>query len=226
MKIPTPLLTLLAACTLGANFAFADYTVPLAEPPFKFGETIIGIEGWEHRLVADKENNDSARLEKLYWEDELPVFVFDGASVKNDFPKTTGSQVRITLRVAFTFPEKPLALQQFRLLIGGAPFREIVFQGNEEGGIGFGAGDARTMKVLVPFHELKSQSFYTITILMDYDRASYDISITGTKADESPLTFEQKDIAIEGAPHALQNMAIITAKSIHSYVSQLTIESL
>lgn len=219
-----PLSAAFAVGVLSMSSLRADYTVPMTDPPFSMGKSVIGIEGWEHR--SDRANDDAVRLVKVRWDDYRPALFLYGASIKNDFPKTHGTQVRVTLKVAFSFPMARINLQQFRLLIGGAPFPEIAFQANSDGGIGFGDGTGRSMEILVPYKDVKSQSFYTITALIDFDKMTYDITITGVKADGSPLSIERKEIPFNMATRALQGMSIITAKSVRVYISQLSIESL
>lgn len=203
----------------------ADYTVPTADPPFQTGKTIIGIEGWDYRVDANK-NEDTARLAKVRWDEGRPAFILDGASIKNDFKKTEGSKVRVTLRVGFLFPQANIELQQFRLLIGGAPFPEIAFQANKDGGLGIGDGSGRKMDILVPYSEIKSRSYYTITALVDYDKMAYDVTISGVKADGSPLNFERKDIGFDSTSPGMEGMIFITASSVRVYVSQISVESL
>lgn len=224
-KIQITLSTLFAVGLLSAGSLHADYMVPMADPPFQTEKTIIGIEGWEFRGTG-KQNEDSARFAKVRWDEGRPAFILYGASIKNDFPKAEGTQVRITLRAAFVFPNANINLQQFRLLIGGAPFPELAFQANKDGGIGIGDGTGRQMDVLVPYSEVKSRSYYTITILVNYDKMAYDLMITGVKADGSPLNFERKNVEFNAAKHGLQGMSIITAASVRTYISQLSIESL
>jgi len=226
MKKPTVTLSaFLALGVLSMSSLRADYTVPIADPPFSLGKSIIGIEGWEHRVDAHK-NEDAARLARVRWDEGRPAIILSGASIKNDFPKTEGSKARVSLRVAFLFPQANIELQQFRLLIGGAPFPEIVFQSNKDGGLGIGDGTGRKMDVLVPYSEVKSRSYYTLTVLVDYDQMAYDVTISGVKADGSPLNFERKGVGFESTNPGMQGMAIITANSVRSYISQLSIESL
>src|SRR5690606_32808846 len=121
------------------------------------------------------------------WDDDKPAALLNGASIKTKFPKTENLKVEITVRLALTHTHRGTNLQQLRLLLG-VPCGEIVFLSNkDEGGFGFGSGNPRDMKVLVPYEDIKSNSYYTIKLTVDYVQMQYDILIQGEKPDGSPL---------------------------------------
>lgn len=218
----------LASLLLPVSTLFADLTTPFTAPPFVLNASIIGREGWEMRLPGTSDDGTIARLVAVRWDNFRPAACLDGVSIKNDFPATQGSRVRVTLRVAFTFAPgsgtPPLA--QARFLFGGSPFGEIVFASHSEGGLGFGDGTGRDLKVAVPVKELRSNSFYDITLLVDYDRSAYDVTITGTKADGTPLSYEEKNVGFVSQTGALKGAQIISAKTVRVYLQDLRVESL
>lgn len=216
----------LAAVLLTASAALADLTTPFTAPPFKLGSTLIGLEGWEMRLPNTLDNGTIARLVNVRWDDYRPAALLDGASIKNAFPATTGSKVRVTAQVAFTFPAAGPDLAQARILIGGAPFGEIAFKCHRDGGLGFSDGTPKNLKVLVPIKDLKGNSYYAVTILVDYDSSTFDVSITGEKPDGSPLAFEEKAVPFEAQKKAMQGVSLITSKVARTYLRQLLVESL
>jgi hypothetical protein len=206
----------------------ADYKTPFADPPFKLEAPIVGLEGWEPRGVAAQDENSGTRLVKVRWDENRTAAVFYGASIRNAFSETTSSKVRVTARVALTFPTTAPKLQQLRIIVGGAPFGEIVFEGNPEGGLGFGNGTGRNTRVAVPFAQLAPNTYYTITILVNFDSATYDVSMTGVKRDGSALAYEEKDVPFaEGKPSsALKGVLILSSKNIRAYLQQFLVESL
>jgi hypothetical protein len=216
----------LAAVFLTASVSFADLTTPFTAPPFKLGSSLIGQEGWEMRLPNMVGDGTAARLVAVRWDDYRTAALLNGASIKNAFPATTGSKVRIIAQVAFTFPSTGPDLAQARILIGGAPFGEIAFKCHRDGGVGFSDGTPKNFKVLVPITDLKGNSYYAITILVDYDSSTYDVSITGEKPDGSPLAFEEKAVPFDTQRKALQGVSLITSKLARTYLRQLLIESL
>lgn len=225
MKFQRPLqrILLVIGLTSALHALRADYAIPFAAPPFELGKSIIGTEGWESRIAGHDQN---PRVVEVRWDDDRPALLLDGASLKNAFPQTTGTRVRVTVQAAFTYPISGPKLQQFRLLIGGSPFGEIVFEGNNDAGIGFGNGSARNTRVAVPFGQLLPNHYYTISILVDYEAATYDVSITGKKRDGSPLAYEEKGVAFEVKKPFLSGLQILSTGTVRVYLRQLSIESL
>lgn len=218
----------LATLLLPVSALLADLTTPFTAPPFVLNATIIGREGWEMRLPGTTDDGTIARLVGVRWDDFRSAACLDGVSIKNVFPATEGSQVRITLRAAFTFAHgsgNP-SLVQARFLFGGSPFGEIAFASHSDGGLGFGDGTGRGLKVAVPLKDLQSNAYYTITLLIDYDRSTYDVSITGTKPDGTPLSYEEKTVAFTSNASAIQGVQIISAKTARIYLQDLRVESL
>lgn len=207
--------------------AYADYTASFEDPPFKIGETILGINGWQPRLANASPDDaaETARLVKVRWDGYKPAAVLSGASIKTEFPKTEGARVQVTVRLAITYADKASPLQQFRLL-SDAPYGELVFSANENGGLGLGNGTGRDMKVLVPFKDLKPNSYYTFKATINYDQMTYDIVITGEKADGTPLNFEEKNVAFESTKTGINGVAIINSRDVRVYLQQLSVESL
>jgi len=217
---------LLLASLLATAVARADFAAPFTAPPFKLDASIIGLEGWEMRMAGSADDGLSARLVAVRWDENRTALLLDGASIKNAFPETTSPKVRVTARLAITFPSIGPKLQQIRFLIGGAPFGEIVFEGSPEGGLGFGNGTGRNTRVAVPVAQLKPNSYYTITILVNFDQSTYDVSITGVNRDGAPLTHEEKNVAFEGKSSALKGVTIISSTNVRAYLQQFLVESL
>ncbi len=211
---------------LPTRTAIADFATPFTAPPYTLGASVLGMEGWASRLKDYAGDGASSRLVAVRWDNFQPALLLDGASIKNDFPATTGARVRVTLRIAFTFPMIELPLAQTRILIQNAPFGEIIFKCHPQAGLGLAMNPKEPIKVLVPFDQMRLNSYYTVTILVDYEQSSYDVTATGLKHDGSPLLFEEKGIHFESNAKFLKNLALITSQTARTYIQQLLIESL
>jgi hypothetical protein len=206
--------------------AHADYSTTFNVPPYQLDATILGIEGWEPRMPGGTDQGLSARVCPIRWNKSVPALVLRKASIKNAFPKTEGQHVKVTVKVALAFPRPGAQLQQFRLGISGAPFGEIVFDAGPEGGLGFGDGGGRKTKVVLPRDEVKMNSFYTFSILVDYDAMTYDVNVTGIKYDGTPFLHETKGLPIETTRKSMDSMLILTGAQINAYVGEISIQSL
>lgn len=215
--------TLLVSATAWVH---ADYTTPFTAPPFEMETSIVGREGWEPRNPGPPAPDMTARMVALRWDQYRPALLLEGASIKNGFPATTGSQVRVTVTLALTFPSEGPPLQQVRIIIGNAPFQEIVFEGNANGGLGFGNGSSRGTRVVVPFDQLKPNAFYTMTVLVNYDTSTYDVTVTGENREGKPLRHEEKGIGFTTQTPSLKGVLILSTKNVRTYLRQLLIESL
>lgn len=206
--------------------AQADFRTTFSVPPYKLDDTILGIDGWQSRAPEVNEPDQSARVCAIRWNNSLPALVLNKASLKNAFPQTEGSRVKVTVKVAVAFPRPGGRLQQFRLGITGAPFGEIVFDAGSDGGLGFGDGGGRKTKVILPHAEVKMNSFYTYSILVDYDAMTYDVSVTGAKRDGTPFQYEEKALPITTKRKTMDSLMLLTGAQVNAYVGEISIESL
>lgn len=214
-----------AAFFAAATFAHADYAAPFTAPPFKLNEPIIGIEGWEPRLPGPA--SSSARLIAVRWDGGAPAVLLDGASLKNDFPKTTGQKIQVRIQIAITFPDAAPKLQQIRFGFPGSLFREIVFEGSPGAGLGFGNGTGRGTQVLVPFEQLKPNTYYTIVVTIDNASSTCEARITGLGRDGAALDVTAKDLAFDTkAASALSSVFIISSPAVRAYLKEFSVTSL
>lgn len=218
LRIGTLAASLVLACPAQADLAGA-FTVP----PFKLNESIVGIEGWELRLPRPEDDGFSARMIAVRWDEGKPALLIDGVSLTKSFPPVTGSKVKVTIILALTFP-RVVKLRPFRISIG-APFREFVL--DAKGGLGFGDGTGQSAaETIVPLDQLKPNSYYTISILVDNDAFTYDLDVTGQKLDGTPLSYQKKGVAFDSKNSFLKSVYIISSNSVRVYMKELSIESL
>ena len=78
----------------------------------------------------------------------------------------------------------------------------------------------------VPLDQLKPNSYYTISILVDYNAFTYDVDITGQKRDGTPLAYQKKGVAFEAKNPYMQSVFIISSKSVRAYLKELSVVSL
>lgn len=205
--------------------AHADFSTTFSVPPYKLGETIYGIEGWGPRMPNPEDLGLAARVVAVRWNDHKPALYLRGASIVNSFPKTEGSKVTVTAKLAVSFPEDGGNLHQVRIILNDAPFGEIVFDASRTtGGLGLGDG-FRGTKVLLPHEEVKANSFYTFVVVVDYGQMTYDVKLTGVKRDGTPLALEQKAVPFEAKKTFLDSILILTATTTIGYLGELSIVS-
>lgn len=219
------LAALVAAAILTAAPARADYSTTFAIPPYQLDATVLGIDGWEPRQGDAAAAGPSAMLRAVRWNNYAPAMVLKKASLKNAFPKTTGTKVLVTAKMAITFPQDGGNLQVVRIIISGAPFGEIVFDASKAtGGLGFGDGGGRKTQVLVPFTEMKPNSFYTFAILVDYDHMTYDLNVTGERRDGTPVKVEKKSEPFQSKKTFMEGLLILSG-GVTTYISELSLVS-
>lgn len=217
---------ILAGAAALAGPVRADYSTTFSVPPFRLNASALGIEGWEARTPGAPDDGLAARVVAIRWNGNKPALVLQRASIRNSFPKAAGSKVQVTVQMAVTFPRVGAQYHQARIAITNAPFGEIVFDASKTGGLGFGDGTGRQGTIAVPIDEVKPNTFYTYSILIDYDLRTYDATITGVKRDGTPLLYENKGVAFEPKKPALDSVLIITGAVIRTYLGEFSIKSL
>ena len=223
MKFFLILLLVLSA----ASGVRADYNTPFTDPPFRMGASILGREGWESRTSDTPPESDlTTRLVPVRWDKYRPAVLLENASIRNAFPETTGTRVRVTTTLAVTFPSQGPPLQQIRIIVGNAPFQEIVFEGTSNGGLGFGNGTSRGTRVVVPFDRIKPNTFYTMSILVNYETSTYDVTVTGENRDGTPLRHEENGIGFSTKKASLSGVMILTTRNVRTYLREFLVESL
>ena len=209
-----------------ASTAQADYSTTFSVPPFRLNASALGIEGWEPRTPGAADDGLAARVTAIRWNGNQPALVLQRASIRNVFPKPEGTKVQVTVQIAVTFPRVGTQLHQARVAITNAPFGEIVYDASKTGGLGFGDGTGRTGTIAVPIDVMKPNTFYTYSILIDYDLRTYDATITGMKRDGTPFLYENKGVAFEPKKPALGSVLIITGAAIRTYLGEFSVKSL
>lgn len=199
--------------------------------PYSIGKGVIGVGGWEARLAGD-ESKTLARVVKVRWDGDKPALILKGASLKNAEVKVPDSQANLTFscELAFNFTSRTAADRPFRFSIGGAPFNEIFFDRSEKGGFGFnGEGTGRGGgTVILPREEIKPNSFYRLSAMVDYPNGSYTVELTGTKKDGSAFHFRSEELSFEPTPTSKLNMGqvsyFICSPLITVYLRDLKVE--
>lgn len=210
----------------GLSTLRADLSATFTVPPYQLDASVLGIEGWQSRLPGELAPDETARVRAVRWNREAPALILRRASIKNAFPRTAGSRVQVTVKLAVTFPEGG-QLHQVRVGFGNAPFGELFFDAGADGGFGYGGpGNARTGIIALPHDQVKLNSFYTYSILIDYDRQTYDLALTGTKRDGSALSYEAKGVGFTSKTNFLDSVFLITGQSVITYVAELSARSL
>jgi hypothetical protein len=220
----------LALISMGTALLHADYATTFSTPPYTVERTVIGTDGWDHRLPTTADVSDSARVVAVRWNGYQPALMLKGANLKNAAPPTTSSKVTLTFDLAFTFPDKGGTGKQFRFGIAGSPAGEIFLDLIEGGGIGYAAdGSGKGGTVALPKAEVKVNSFYTFAVQIDFAAKTYDAIITGLKKDGSAFRHEAKGIAFEargkGNSQGLGTIYIISGGALTVYLGRLEVRS-
>ena len=219
--------TFAGALVLAVGMARADLAGTFTVPPYQLDSSVLGIEGWTSRLADAPTPDETARVRAVRWNQEAPALILRGASIKNVFPRTVGTRVQVTVRLALAFPLEGGHLHQMRIGFSGAPFGEIFFDAAVNGGLGYGGpGDGRTGNIALPHDQVKMNSFYTYSILVDYDTMTYDLSLKGQKRDGSPLDYEAKAVPFTVKTPFLDSLFIITGQTTITYIAELSAKSL
>ena len=217
-------LSLLAAALTLAS-ARADYLTTFSIPPYILDQTILGVDGWDHRLLTEKGKPDAARVVAVRWNGYKPALMTKGANLKHPFPATTGDKVKITFDLAVTFPDRG-ALRPFRFGFNGAPCGEFFMDMGAAGGLGCQAdGSGRGGIVVLKKSEVIINSFYTFTVAIDYAKQTYDLSITGEKRDGTPFQHEAKGVAFESKAKAVSSLYILATDAVTAYLGSIAIKS-
>jgi hypothetical protein len=221
------LFMLTAIFGLVAGTARAEYTADFSLPAGVAERTIVGSGGWEDRLPSEKAHPDTARVVPVRWNDGKPALMMKGANLKCAWPPVTGSKVTITFDLAVTCPDRGGSGRPFRIGFGGAPpCGEIFLDMTPEGGLGYQAdGSGRNGTVVLNRGDLKPNSFYRFTVVIDYQAQMYDFSITGTKKDGSPFSFQAPRQAFEAKRKEIGGTYILNPNSVTAYLGSLTITS-
>src|SRR5437868_4923525 len=78
-----------------------------------------------------------------------------------------------------------------------------------EGGLGYqadGSGNGGT--VVLKKADVKVNSFYTYTFVIDYTKMTYDFRLTGLKKDESPFSYRVEGLAFQAKKKAVSRIYI------------------
>ncbi len=209
--------------------ARADFATTFTGPPYVVDETVLGVDGWESRFPPNEQTPHTARVVAVRWHDYRPALMLKRASLKHTFPATTSERVRITFELAVTFPDAGPAGKQVRLGFDTAPFGELYFDQGAEGGLGYlGDGSGKAGVVLLPKAEMKVNSFYTFTVLTDFRKRTFDLTVTGKKKDHSPFVFKVEQAAFPptaGSKTKISSLYLLTGPGVTAYLGPLTIQS-
>jgi hypothetical protein len=204
----------------------ADYSADFKAAPYVPNQTVLGRDGWDHRLPTTEDRSATARVVLVRWNNYRPAMVMKGANLKNTIPPTTGGKVTITFDLAVTFPDAGPKGKQFRLGFAGAPCGEIFMDVSPDGGLGYQAdGSGRGGVVALTKGETKVNAFYTFIVTIDYSKMTYDVAITGTKKDDSPFHYKTEAIPFESKTKSVSGIYILSGSALTAYLGSLSIQS-
>jgi len=205
----------------------ADYSTSFTVPPYVLDQSIIGIDGWDYR-VTNRTDNASARVVALRWNNDKPALMMMAANLRNiTFKPTTSDRVKVTVQLAVNFPDGGPPGNQVRVGFHSLPFGELIFDQGPEGGLGYyGNGFGRGGTIVLRKSEVKPNSFYTYSVVVDFAKQKFDIVITGEKKDGTPFEYKAEGVSFEAKLHQIKQIYILTGLRMTAYLGAIAIESL
>ncbi len=203
MKIQTAkLLFGIAFGLMTAPFCQADYETKFNEPPYELGKTIVDVDGW----VPTKSSNNGSKAYGIMvvapWDSTSTVLRLQGGDntqkvrVKNSSFAPFSGEVKVVVGMAFNFDPLETAVKGarssfafFDLASGRSPI-SFGLDYDANGGLFYDASTATTpnyVKIL-DANEIKMNSLYEFTLLIHLEQETFDIFVTGLKADGDPFS--------------------------------------
>jgi hypothetical protein len=216
------------AVGIGALSSRADYVTTFSTSPYVMDESIVGIDGWESRFPPkDDQPSYAARVVALRWNGGKPGLMLRGASLKRmSFEPMSGEKQRVSFQLAVNFAEGR-SRKLIRIIFNPAVFGEVFFDQGAEGGLGYqgdGGGTPGQGTIVLKRSEVKVNSFYTFTFLLDFGKQSYDVSVTGEKKDGSPFAYKADGVAFPASkerPRGMNSLLLLGT----GYLGSLSVES-
>jgi hypothetical protein len=204
----------------------ADYATNFDQPPYVANQTVIGRDGWDYRLPTTEDRSNTARVVPVRWHKYQPALMLKGANLKSAFAQSKGEKVTIIFELALTFPDSGPTGKQFRLGFFGAPCGEIFMDLSPTGGLGYQAdGSGRGGLVALKKDQVKVNSFYTFTVVIDYGKMTYDLTITGVNKDGTPFHHESEAISFESKSKSVTGLYLLSGGALTGYLKSLSIQS-
>lgn len=194
----------------------ADYVTTFSIPPYVLDESVIGVDGWENRFPPkDDLPSYAARVVALRWNGGQPGLMLRGASIKRSSPETTLSEKqKVSFQLAVNFAEGRNR-KLLRIIFDPAVFGEVFFDQGPEGGLGYGGdalGSPGQGTLVLKRDEVKINAFYVFTFLLDFNKQTFDLTVTGEKKDGSPFSWKTDEApfpSIKPRPRAMKSLLIL-----------------
>lgn len=193
--------TLSALLTIGCQ---AAYHTEFETPPFNLDSTIIGTGGWISSAGASSALAH-AKVVKAPWgvgDDSNALRLWRETSdtnsirLKNNLDEPLEGQVKVTIGMAFDFSGNSgrtnfaffdLSQNHSPLLLG--------FINSSSGGIFYRGIKDNPDVVILAKEDVKPNSVYTFTLSIDINAQTFDLLVSGLKADGSDFLFAEEGIS-------------------------------
>lgn len=209
----------------------ADFKPDFSAPPYVLNQTVLKVDGWEDRLPTEEDTTETARLAPVSWNQDKPAIVLERSSLKNiSFPPAKSDRVSIAFSVAVDVLGQVQPGRQFRIFFTGAPIGEVYYDADPEQGFGYhGVNDGRTGgTVCIPSADVVNNSYYTFLFDLNAATQTYDISVTGKKADGTPLAFKAENIPFLSplkGDLSVNGVHLLSGPWLNVYLGSLAIEA-
>lgn len=226
----------------GAAEAGGGFTTVFSVPPFKVGETVLGIDDWTAGTKSTEERPETVTVESLAGGDQKTGLLVQSYGIDKRLSDTLAGQVRVT--AVFNFNEFGLGRLIIAPMMGGridvfdfgylADAKEL---DPNKSGFSYLAQSAdenpddanaapRPRQMLVPRSDLIEGQPYTLTADIDFAMQTVTISVTGKKADGTALQVSVPDVSFLGRwnPQSLTGVRILGGGSADS--ARILLESI
>lgn len=195
---------------LGAD---PDFLAEFSTPPYRIGESVIGVGGWTAYGMREGKELDpvNAMIESAEWDDSKGVLVLekkgDASSpirLRNDsFPPMFGT-VRLETGMAFEIPAKVSSARTMLCFRDTSKYASPISFGmnyGSEGGLYFEylkSKDSKISTIVLPRQEMAERSIYRFILTIKSEDGTFDLKVTGQKSNGSPLEYEVSDLPFVG----------------------------
>ena len=170
-------------------------------PPHVLDQSLVGLDGWENRFPPkDDKPSYAARVVPLRWNEYRPGLMLRGVELKrSSFKPPAGEKLKITFQLAVNFAEGRQG-KSLRVIFYPAVFGEVFFDQGADGGWGYqgdGFGRPGQGTIVLRRSDVKINSFYRFTLLVDFKQQTYDITVEGQKQDGGPFAYRAAGVAFQ-----------------------------
>jgi len=224
------LLCAFAVLPFASSLNAADaYSTTFATPPYTLGTTVIGTDGWVLPSAGSSSASTLATVIAAPWDSNARVLSLAGSATNNrlknsSFTAFTTGEVEANASLAFdatTSHSGRYTQVAFQDLTSTSSPLTFGLNYTSTGGLYYQArGDVEV--VILAKSDVKLNALYVFSLDIDLDASTFDILVTGIKADDSPFTYSQSGITWTGSK-SFSTLFLNNTSAYTSYVDAISI---